>query len=133
MYKPDIGDPVEAARSREAEYLLLVTVYEMSSTETGKAGLGGTPVRAAIEIEASLLSVNGGAALWQTRIAEESEAHDILTVDSAILYTDTCLGGLADSVAGQVAVGCAVAAGAKPAETDSVETAEAEGDTGEAP
>ncbi len=133
MYKPDIGDPVEAARSREAEYLLLVTVHGMSSTETGKAGLVGTPVRAAIEIEASLLSVDDSAALWQARIAEESEGHDILPVDSAILYTDTCLGGLADSVAGQVAVGCALAAGAKPAETDSVETAEAESDTGEVP
>jgi Zn-dependent protease with chaperone function len=132
MYKRDIGDPVAAARSRDAEYLLLVTVHEMSSTETGRTGLRGTPVRAAIEIEASLLSVNDSASLWQTHVTEESEGHDILPVDREILYTDTCLGGLADSVAGQVAVGCAAAAGAKPAEAESAVTADARGDTGEA-
>jgi Zn-dependent protease with chaperone function len=37
MYKPDIGDPVEAARSRNAKYLLLVTVKEMSSVEESKS------------------------------------------------------------------------------------------------
>jgi Zn-dependent protease with chaperone function len=37
MYKPDIGDPVEAARSRNAKYLLLVTVNEMSSVEESKS------------------------------------------------------------------------------------------------
>jgi hypothetical protein len=37
MYKPEIGDPVEAARSRNAKYLLLVTVNEMSSVEESKS------------------------------------------------------------------------------------------------
>jgi len=41
MYKADIGDPVEAARSRNAKYLLLVTVEEMASVEPPSPELRG--------------------------------------------------------------------------------------------
>jgi hypothetical protein len=130
MYKQDIGDPLEAARSRDAEYLLLVTVHEVSSIETGQTELAGTPVRAAIDIEAALFSVNDGGQLWQTRIAEHAEGYDVLPVDPEILYTDTCLGALADTVAGQVALGCALAVGAEPAEAAAEASGDAELDTG---
>ena len=118
MYKPDIGDPVEAARSRQADYLLLVTVGEMSSTETGEADLAGTPVRAAVEVEVELLAVSDGSRLWAGRFREEGEGRDVLAVDAEILHADTCLGGLVEKVAAEIAYGCATAAGAEPAQGD---------------
>ncbi len=120
MYKPDIGDPLEAARSRDAEYLLLVTVHEMSNTETAPAGLAGTPVRAAIEIDAVLTRVEDRSQVWQEHVIDQREGLDVLPVDREILHTDTCLGALAEEVAGQVAIGCAVAVGARPAEAEPV-------------
>ena len=118
MYKPDIGDPVEAARSREADYLLLVTVGEMSSTETGAADLAGTPVRAAVEVEAEALAVSDGSRLWAGHFREEGEGRDILAVDAEILHADTCLGALVEKVAAEIAFGCATAAGAQPAPSE---------------
>jgi Zn-dependent protease with chaperone function len=132
MYKRDIGDPIEAARSRDADYLLLVTVHEMSNEETGPAGLSGTPVRSAIEIDAALTRVSDNSQLWQEHLGEDSECVDVLPLSREILHTDTCLGALAERVAGQVAVGCALAAGAEPAEIASPESAEPEPDTGDA-
>ncbi len=121
MYKPDIGDSVEAARSRDAKYLLLVTVHEMSNTETGPARLDGTPVRSTLEIEAELLNVEDRSQVWEGHFAEESEGRDVLPVDHEILYPDTCLGALVEGVVGRVAVGCARAAGAQPAEDQTVQ------------
>jgi len=118
MYKPDIGDPVEAARSREADYLLLVTVSEMSSSDTGAADLTGTPVRAAVEAAAEVLAVSDGSRLWAGHVSEEGEGRDILAVDAEILHTDTCLGALVEKVAAEIAFGCATAAGAEPAQGD---------------
>ena len=118
MYKPDIGDPVEAARSREADYLLLVTVGEMSSAETGAPELAGTPVRAAVEVEAEVLAVSDGSRLWAGRFREESEGRDVLAVDAEILHADTCLGALVEKAAAEIALGCATAAGAEPAQSD---------------
>jgi len=118
MYKPDIGDPVEAARSREADYLLLVTVSEMSSSDTGAADLTGTPVRAAVEVAAEVLAVSDGSRLWAGHVSEEGEGRDILAVDAEILHTDTCLGALVEKVAAEIAFGCATAAGAEPAQGD---------------
>ncbi len=118
MYKPDIGDPVEAARSRQAQYLLLVTVHEMASSETGESGLAGTPVRARIEAEPSLIAVEDGRKVWSARLADEQEGADVLPVDREILYTDTVLGALAERTAGSIALQCASAAGAGPAEIE---------------
>ena len=118
MYKPDIGDPVEAARSREADYLLLVTVSEMSSSDTGAADLTGTPVRAAVEVAAEVLAVSDGSRLWAGHFSEEAEGRDVLAVDAEILHTDTCLGALVEKVAAEIAFGCATAAGAEPAQGD---------------
>ncbi len=126
MYKPDIGDPVEAARSREADYLLLVTVGEMSSAETGQADLAGTPVRAEVQLEARLLAVADGFEVWEGRFDEASEGRDLLPVDSEMLYRDTTLGALVDKLAGEIAFGCAVAVGAGPAQSDEDETSAAE-------
>jgi Zn-dependent protease with chaperone function len=114
MYKPHIGDPVEAARNRGAEYLLLVTVHTMESVATAAAGLQGTPVRASIDVGARLVRVRDAGQVKDTRIAEEDEGLDVLTIDPEILYPDTTLGALANEVAGQIAIACARAAGAKP-------------------
>jgi Zn-dependent protease with chaperone function len=115
MYKPDIGDPVEAARSRDAQYLLLVTVHQMESTKIGKSELAGTPVRAAIDAEPVLIVIADGSQLWQARFWEQQEGLDVLSVDPEILYTDASLGAVAERVAGKIAIGCATAAGAQPA------------------
>jgi len=123
MYKPDIGDPLAAARSRDARYLLLVTVHEMASETTGETQLRGTPVRAAIDVAAALISCEEGAQLWSTRFCETRESFDVLPVDREILHTDTCLGGLAEKVAADIAVGCATAAGAIPANSKEPESA----------
>lgn len=129
MYKPDIGDPVEAARSRDARYLLLVTVYEMESSQAGPAELGGTPVRARVEAGVELIEVPDRSQLWEGRFSEASEGLDALPPDPAILYTDTCVGALAEKAAGEIAVGCAKASGAGPAQAkESNEGAGAEGD-----
>lgn len=114
MYKPDIGDPVAAARSRGARYLLLVTVHAMSSRETGSATLAGTPTRASADLSASLVDVDSGAEVWQRRFSETREGVDVLPPDPVMLYTDTCVGALADHIAGEIAQGCALAAGAGP-------------------
>jgi Zn-dependent protease with chaperone function len=125
MYKRDIGDPIEAARSRAAKYLLLVTVHEMSNTRTGPAQLGGTPVRCAIEIQAVLLNVEDRSQVWEGHFAQESEGRDVLPMDHEILYTDTRLGDLVEGAVGQVAVGCARAAGAQPAEDQTAQADDA--------
>jgi len=118
MYKPDIGDPVEAARSRQADYLLLVTVKEMSSRETGDEGLNGTPVKAVVSGTAAVVRVGDRETLWEAPFDEETEGWDALPLDEGILYTDTCVGRLAEKVAGEIALGCAQAAGAVPAPTE---------------
>ena len=117
MYKPDIGDPVEAARSREADYLLLVTVSEMSSSDTGAADLTGTPVCAVVEVAAEVVAVSDGSRLWAGHFSEEAEGCDVLAVDAEILHTDTCLGALVEKVAAEIAFGCATAAGAESAQS----------------
>ena len=134
MYKPEIGDPVEAARSRKAKYLLLVTVNEMSSVEESKSGapsakasgpagveesdlarLSGTGVKAAVNVNARLLLVADGTQVWEGSFAEQREGTDVLPVDKEILYTDTRLGSLVDQMAGETAEACAKSAGAVPA------------------
>jgi Zn-dependent protease with chaperone function len=125
MYKPDIGDPVEAARSRKAQYLLLVTVNQMSSAETGKGDLAGTPVSAALDISARLLLVGDGsqsvaqvpkpAVVWEKTFSQQRDGSDVLPVDKETLYTDTCLGSMVDGIVAQIAHACAKAAGAGPA------------------
>jgi hypothetical protein len=115
MYKPDIGDPVAAARSRSAAYLLLVTVSDISSVETGGADLQGTPVRATVDMTARLLSVADGAEVWAGSFAHEQEGRDLLRLDPETLFTDSCVGGLAEQAAAEIALGAAKAAGAKPA------------------
>ncbi len=115
MYKPDIGDPIAAARSRKARYLLLVTTSRMYSTDVGKGGLTGTPVRATVEVEARLFAVTDGKQLLQKVFAERREGSDVLPVDNEILYTDTCLGSIVDDIAARIGQACAVAAGAGPA------------------
>jgi Zn-dependent protease with chaperone function len=115
MYKPDIGDPLEAARSRDARYLLLVTVHAMESVDTGEAQLEGTPVQASIGVEAALIGADDAAEVWGERMAAERTGVDVLPVDPEILYTDTCVGALAEQVAGQIAIECARSAGAQPA------------------
>jgi hypothetical protein len=121
MYKPDIGDPVEAARSRNARYLLLVTVHEMESVETGEDELAGAPVRANIDVLSQLMDVDDASQVWGERMRAEMEGIDILPVDAVMLHTDTSLGALVEETAGQVALGCAAAAGAAP--VDDEETA----------
>jgi Zn-dependent protease with chaperone function len=123
MYKPDIGDPVAAARSRNAAYLLLVTVKEMSSLDTGASDLAGTPVHARVDVGASLLRVADGSALslsdgsaqFADALAQERDGRDVLPVDKEVLYPDTCLGAIVDDMAGEIAQACALAAGAGPA------------------
>ena len=117
MYKPDIGDPVEAARSRGARYLLLVTVAEMKSEATGSEGLGGTPVRAKLEATARVVEVGDGRQVGdEIRFSEEREGADVLAADPETLHTDTVIGGMAARAAGEIAVAAAKAAGAQPAE-----------------
>ncbi len=116
MYTPNIGDPVEAARSREARYLLLATVHRMESEETGPAELSGTPVRATVEVAACLIAVEDGSEIWAGRFAEEKDGRDVLPTDPETLYTDTCVGALAEAAAGEIAAACAKAIGAEPAE-----------------
>ena len=116
MYKRDIGDPVEVARSRGARYVVLVTVHEMETTETGAEGLAGTPVRAAVDVAAALVGVEQGSVVWEGRFSEEMKGVDVVEADHEILYPDTCIGALASKVAGEIALGCAKAAGARPAE-----------------
>ncbi len=117
MYKPDIGDPVEAARSRGAQYLLLAAVHEMESAEAGPAELAGTPVRAEIDVEARLILVEDRSQVWAGRFSEAKEGWDVLPADPEVLYTDTCIGEVAARAAGEIALGCAGAAGAMTAES----------------
>jgi hypothetical protein len=116
MYKPDIGDPVEAARSRDARYLVLVTVHRMESTELGPPELDGTPVEAGVDVAARLVRVEDGSELWAERLSATKDGRDVLEPGREILYTDTCVGALAEEGAGEIAIGCAAAAGAVPAE-----------------
>jgi Zn-dependent protease with chaperone function len=116
MYKPDVGDPVAAARSRNAEYLLLITVHKMTSAAGGPEGLAGTPVRGAIDVSASLVEVGTGKPVGrEIRFSREREGVDVLPADPDVLYTDTVIGRLADRAAGRIAIACARALGAKPA------------------
>ena len=115
MYKPDIGDPVEAARSRQARYLLLVTVHYMETQEVGEPKLMGTPVSAKIDVTAKLVDVATGARLGETRFADEKSGLDLLPADLDILHTDTVIGELAAKAAGNTAVWSAKAAGARSA------------------
>jgi|GEM_PF-1469533 len=107
MYKPHIGDPVDAAKSRNARYLLLVTVHAMSSETVGQSDLAGTPVKARIDTAAKLLDVDSRSVIWEGPANAEEECRDILPVDSEILYTDTCIGALAERIAGDIAISCA--------------------------
>jgi hypothetical protein len=116
MYKPDIGDPVEAARSRDARYLVLVTVHRMESAELGPPELEGTPVEAGVDVAARLVRVEDGSELWAERFAATKDGRDVLPPGREILYTDTCVGALAEEAAGEIAIGCAAAAGAVPTE-----------------
>jgi hypothetical protein len=115
MYKPDIGDPVAAARSRDARYLLLVTVNQMESKTTGKADLYGTPVAAGIDIAARLIQVADGSIAWEGKLGHQAQGADALPADPEVLYPDTVIGRLAEQTAGEIAISCAKAAGAKPA------------------
>jgi len=116
MYKPDIGDPVAAARSREAKYLLLVTVNEMQSSVTGAEQLTGTPVKARVSLAARLVDVASGKDVGSgVEFAKEICGADVMPADLETLYSDTTVGQLAELAAGAVAVACAKAAGAKPA------------------
>lgn len=115
MYHRDLGDPVETARSRNARYLLLVTVKAMESERTGPDTLAGTPTRATIDVAAELIAVADRSPVWQGVAAHQAEAVDALAADPEILYTDSCLGALAERTAGEIALACAKAAGAVPA------------------
>lgn len=114
MYHRDLGDPLEAARSRDAEYLLLVTVHGMASEAEDSGDLTGSPVRASLDVAPRLLSVSDGTEVWSDRLAQQAEGLDVLPVDGEILHPDTCLGALADRIAGEIAFACARAAGAQP-------------------
>jgi len=116
MYKPDIGDPVLAARSRDARYLLLVTVHAMESKTTGMAELAGTPVSASAEMAAKLVDVSTFAPVWEERFLRQGQGVDVLSADPEVLYPDTVVGQLAERTAGEMAVAAARAAGAGPAE-----------------
>ena len=116
MYKPDIGDPVAAARSRDARYLLLITVSEMQTSSTGAERLAGTPVQAKANLAARLVDVATGDQVGpEITFAKEKAGVDILPVDPDVLFTDTAIGGLADRAAAKVAAAAAKATGAKPA------------------
>ncbi|MBN1460019.1 MAG: M48 family metallopeptidase [Armatimonadetes bacterium] len=122
MYKRGLGDPVKAAQSREAEYLLLVTVHTMSSEEVGAGDLSGTPVQANVDVTAQLVRVQDAEIMWEDRFADEAEGRDILPVDREILYTDTLLGDMVTRTAGKIAFACARAAGAGYGDTVGIET-----------
>jgi len=116
MYKPDIGDPVAAARSRDARYLLLISIRDMQSASGGAESLTGTPVRAKIDLTARLVDVkSGGDAAPETTCSKERKAVDVLPADPNELYTDSAVGSLSDRAAGKIAVAAAKALGAKPA------------------
>jgi len=116
MYRPDIGDPVAAARSRQASYLLLVTVNEMKSDAKGTEGPAGTPVQARVEVGAKLVEVATGEQIGgEPRFADGKQGVDVLPADPDALYADTAVGELADAAAGRIAVACARSLGAKPA------------------
>jgi len=116
MYKPEIGDPVEAARSRGATHLLLVTVRKMSSTSTAPEGLAGTPVEAAVDVTAKLVDVTTGEQAGDgVRFSKKRTGRDVLPADPDVLYTDTAIGHLADKAAETIALACAKALGAEPA------------------
>jgi len=117
MYKRGLGNPVKAAQSRDAEYVLLVTVYEMSSEELGPTDLSGTPVRATVDLAAQFVRVKDGETVWEDRVVDEAEGRDVLPVDQQILYTDTMLGDMVVRTAGKIAFACARAAGAKDSES----------------
>jgi Zn-dependent protease with chaperone function len=115
MYKPDIGDPLAAARSRNAQHLLLVTVSRMDTKAAGKSDLYGVPVQANVAVAAKLIRVADGGVAWEGKLAHQAEGRDVLAADPEILYPDTTLGRLAEQTAGETAIACAKAAGAKPA------------------
>ena len=120
MYKPDVGDPVAAARSRDARYLLMVTARDMQSSPTGPQQLVGTPVKAKVSTSAKLIDVSTGSQIGpEVQFSKESAGTDVLPVDPDVLYTDTLVGGLADKAAAKTAVACAKAGGAKPAPPES--------------
>ncbi|MGD0110921.1 MAG: M48 family metalloprotease [Armatimonadota bacterium] len=116
MYKPDIGDPVAAARSRNARYLLLISVRDMQSASDGAEAPTGTPVRAKIDLTARLVDVAcGGDAAPGTTVCREKKAIDVLLPDPDELYTDSAVGSLSDRAARKIAVAAAKGLGAKPA------------------
>ncbi|NIQ98599.1 MAG: hypothetical protein GTN78_00130, partial [Gemmatimonadales bacterium] len=77
--------------------------------------LAGTPARASIAAEAELIGVADRSQIWEGSFSEVKEGRDVLPSDPEILYTDTCVGALAEKVAGEIAIACARAAGAQPA------------------
>ncbi len=115
MYKPDIGDPLAAARSREAKYLLLVTVNELSTSEAGVADLRGIPMHSVVNVSAKMLAVAEGTLVWEGSFSHTLDSRDLLTYDAEILYTDTGVGALAAKTASEIAFAAAKAAGAGPA------------------
>ena len=116
MYKPDIGDPVAAARSRGARYLLLVTIEKMQSESAGPEGPTGTPVKAKVALTAKLLDVPSGNQIGrETTFSREKAGTDVLPADPEALYRDTALGDLSDRAAARISIAAAKAAGAKPA------------------
>jgi len=88
----------------------------MEGERTGPDTLAGTPARANIEVAAELIAVADRSPVWQGVVAYQAEAVDALAADPEILYTDSCLGALAERTAGEIALACAKAAGAVPAE-----------------
>ena len=125
MYLRDIADPVEVARSRGARFVLLVTVHKMQSTSTARPELAGTPVQASIDVAARLVDVEQNAPVWEESFADERAGVDVLPADPVLLYSDTCIGALAEDVAGKIALASAKAAGARPAEAAGAATAQA--------
>lgn len=116
MFKLDIGDPVAAARSRNARYLLLVTVHELRSESTGPEQLAGTPVLGKISVTGRLTEVSSGSQIGtDVRFSRESAGLDLLPADPDVLYTDNVVGRLADQAAATIALEGAKAAGARPA------------------
>jgi Zn-dependent protease with chaperone function len=119
MYKPDIGDPIAAARSREARYFLLISVRDMQSVSEGAESMTGTPVRANIDLTARLVDVKDGQdAAPPVTVSKEKKAVDVLPVDPNELHTDSAVGSLSERAAGKIAVAAAKALGAKPAPPD---------------
>jgi Zn-dependent protease with chaperone function len=139
MYKPNIGDPVVAARSRQARYLILVTVQQMSSASRAApppaeaeaapakadTALAGTPVEAEVAMTAKLVDVTSGTPVWSGEFHEQLSGTDILPGDPEVIYTDTTMGSTAWEAAGQFAIASAKAAGAVPAPPPTAESAKA--------